>query len=116
MLIDQFTAFVESTLMFASHGDQIGLVKLVQGHRNSTADGNYIPTKGEGRKSIKLRLNEVVLQVIRTARAVRICRYARILVLLVLVLKGKQRRIFSFIIIIIFFFVVHVYTHTRHII
>lgn len=49
--------------MFASHGDQIGLAKLVQGHRNSTADGNYIPTKGEGRKSIKLRANEIVLQV-----------------------------------------------------
>ncbi|KAG7011090.1 hypothetical protein SDJN02_27888, partial [Cucurbita argyrosperma subsp. argyrosperma] len=58
-----FSTPLESTLMFASHGDQIGLVKLVQGHRNSTADGNYIPTKGEGRKSIKLRLNEVVLQV-----------------------------------------------------
>lgn len=39
------------------------MAKLVQGHRNSTADGNYIPTKGEGRKSIKLRVNEIVLQV-----------------------------------------------------
>ncbi|XP_008457818.2 uncharacterized protein LOC103497411 [Cucumis melo] len=58
-----FPTPLESTLMFASHGDQIGLAKLVQGHRNSTADGNYVPTKGEGRKSIKLRVNEIVLQV-----------------------------------------------------
>lgn len=58
-----FSTPLESTIMFVSHGDQIGLAKLVQGHRNSTADGNYIPTKGEGRKSIKLRVNEIVLQV-----------------------------------------------------
>lgn len=55
---------IESTLMFASHGDQIGLAKLVQGYRLSTSDGHYISTKAEGRKSIKLKPNEIVLQVI----------------------------------------------------
>ena len=55
---------VESSLIFASHGNQIGLVKLVQGYRLSTADGSYLSTKGEGKKSIKLKINETVLQVI----------------------------------------------------
>lgn len=55
---------VESTLMFASHGDQIGLAKLVQGSR-STSNGHYISTKAEGNKSIKLKVNEIVLQVIK---------------------------------------------------
>ena len=64
--------------MFASHGDQIGLAKLVQGHRNSTADGNYVPTKGEGRKSIKLKVNEIVLQVSRaTKMSKNFCYYVR---------------------------------------
>lgn len=55
--------FVESTLVFASHGDQIGLAKLVQNYRLSNADGHYISTKAEGRKFIKLKVNEIVLQV-----------------------------------------------------
>lgn len=50
--------------MFASHGDQIGLAKLVQGYRLSNAGGHYIATTNEGRKSIKLKLNEIVLQVL----------------------------------------------------
>ncbi|XP_020216211.1 uncharacterized protein LOC109799955 isoform X2 [Cajanus cajan] len=56
---------LDSTLMFASHGNQIGLVKLIQGYRLSTSSskGHYISTKGEGKKSIKLRRNEIVLQV-----------------------------------------------------
>ena len=54
---------LESTMMFATHGDQIGLAKLVQGYRVSNANGHYIPTQGEGRKSIKLKINEIVLQV-----------------------------------------------------
>jgi len=60
---------VDSTLMFASHGTQIGLVKLVQGYRlststsTSTSNGHYITTKGEGKKSLKLKINEIVLQV-----------------------------------------------------
>lgn len=55
---------LESTMLFASHGDQIGLAKLVQGYRLSNSDGHYISTKGEGRKAIKLKVNEIVLQVI----------------------------------------------------
>ncbi|PQQ18174.1 uncharacterized protein Pyn_35991 [Prunus yedoensis var. nudiflora] len=58
-----FSTPIESTLMFASHGSQIGLAKLVQGYRLSNADGHYIATKSEGKKSIKLKLNEIVLQV-----------------------------------------------------
>lgn len=54
---------VESSLLFASHGNQIGLVKLVQGYRLLTSDGHYLSTKSEGKKSIKLKLNETVLQV-----------------------------------------------------
>lgn len=50
-------------MMFASHGDQIGLAKLVQGYRLSAADGHYISTKAEGKKSVKLKVNEIVLQV-----------------------------------------------------
>ncbi|KAJ8769428.1 hypothetical protein K2173_002918 [Erythroxylum novogranatense] len=53
----------ESTLMFASDGKQISLAKLIQGYRLSTSDGHYISTKAEGRKSIKLKMNEIVLQV-----------------------------------------------------
>ncbi|RYQ80560.1 hypothetical protein Ahy_Scaffold1g106888 isoform A [Arachis hypogaea] len=62
-----FSTPLDSTLMFATHGNQIGLVKLIQGYRlstsNSTSDGHYISTKGEGKKSIKLRRHEIVLQV-----------------------------------------------------
>ncbi|CAN6563001.1 unnamed protein product [Malus baccata var. baccata] len=58
-----FSTPIESTLMFASHGSQIGLAKLIQGYRLSNSGGHYIATKGEGKKSIKLKLNEIVLQV-----------------------------------------------------
>ncbi|CAL5324679.1 uncharacterized protein LOC114259683 [Camellia sinensis] len=58
-----FSTPIESTMMFASHGDQIGLAKLGQGYRLSNSDGHYISTKGEGKKSIKLKVNEIVLQV-----------------------------------------------------
>ncbi|KAE9466877.1 hypothetical protein C3L33_01227, partial [Rhododendron williamsianum] len=58
-----FSTPIESTMLFASHGDQIGLAKLVQGYRLSNSDGHYISTKGEGRKAIKLKVNEIVLQV-----------------------------------------------------
>ncbi|TQD81479.1 hypothetical protein C1H46_032972 [Malus baccata] len=57
-----FSTPIESTLMFASHGSQIGLAKLIQGYRLSNSGGHYIATKGEGKKSIKLKLNEIVLQ------------------------------------------------------
>lgn len=58
------SSFAESTLLIASHGDQIALGKLILGYRLPSTDGHYISTKAEGRKSIKLKVNEVVLQVI----------------------------------------------------
>ncbi|XP_027345308.1 uncharacterized protein LOC113857521 isoform X2 [Abrus precatorius] len=60
-----FSTPLDSTLMFASYGNQIGLVKLIQGYRlsTSTANGHYISTNSEGKKSIKLKRNEIVLQV-----------------------------------------------------
>lgn len=59
-----FPVIVESTLMFACDGDQIGMAKLVQGYRLSARAGHYIQTKSEGKKSIKLKVTEVVLKVI----------------------------------------------------
>ncbi|XP_047964874.1 uncharacterized protein LOC125209315 [Salvia hispanica] len=58
-----FSTPLESTLLIASHGDQIALAKLIVGYRLPSTDGHYISTKAEGRKSIKLKVNEVVLQV-----------------------------------------------------
>ncbi|KAK4416219.1 hypothetical protein Salat_2447400 [Sesamum alatum] len=58
-----FSTPLESTVMFASHGDQIGLGKLILGYRLPSADGHYISTKAEGRKFIRLKVNETVLQV-----------------------------------------------------
>lgn len=58
-----FSTPLESTMLFASSGDQISLAKLFQGYRLSTNNGHYISTKSEGKKSIKLKVNEVVLQV-----------------------------------------------------
>lgn len=56
---------LESSLIFASHGNQIGLVKLVQGYRLSTTDGHNLSTKGETKRSIKLKMKETALQVIQ---------------------------------------------------
>lgn len=58
------SSFVESTLLFASHGDQIALGKFILGYRLPSTDGHYISTKAEGRKFVKLKVNETVLQVI----------------------------------------------------
>ncbi|CAI8588827.1 unnamed protein product [Vicia faba] len=62
-----FSNPLDSTLMFASHGNQIGLVKLVEGYRlltsTSTSNGQYISSNSEGKKSLKLKINEIVLQV-----------------------------------------------------
>ncbi|XP_068641755.1 uncharacterized protein [Aristolochia californica] len=58
-----FSSPLESTILYACHGNHIGLVKLVQGYRLSTEDGQNLSTKTEGKKSIKLKVNEVVLQV-----------------------------------------------------
>ncbi|KAJ7952887.1 Transducin/WD40 repeat-like superfamily protein [Quillaja saponaria] len=61
-----FSTPIESTLLFASHGNQIGLAKLVQGYRlstSTTASGHYVSTESDGKKIIKLKINEIVLQV-----------------------------------------------------
>ncbi|GAB4847006.1 hypothetical protein Ancab_026018 [Ancistrocladus abbreviatus] len=68
VLLTSFLSTAESTVMFASHGVQIGLAKLVHRYRLSTSDGHagghYIPTTTtEGRKSIKLKAKEIALQV-----------------------------------------------------
>ncbi|KAA3461298.1 COMPASS component SWD1 [Gossypium australe] len=58
-----FSTPIESTLMFAYNGKQIGLAKLVQGYILPSSDGHYISTKTEGKKFIRLKANEIVLQV-----------------------------------------------------
>ncbi|KAH6825477.1 Transducin/WD40 repeat-like superfamily protein [Perilla frutescens var. hirtella] len=58
-----FSTPLESTLLFASHGDQIALGKLIVGYRLPSTDGHYISTKAEGRKFVKLKVNETVFQV-----------------------------------------------------
>ncbi|XP_042494369.1 uncharacterized protein LOC122073801 [Macadamia integrifolia] len=58
-----FSAPIESTVMYATNGSHIGLTKLIQGYRLSTGDGQHVTTKTEGKKSIKLKANEIVLQV-----------------------------------------------------
>lgn len=55
---------VESTILYAISGKHIGLVKLLQDYRLSTDDGQYISTKTDGKKFIKLKANETVLQVL----------------------------------------------------
>ncbi|CDY17791.1 BnaC08g21990D [Brassica napus] len=57
-----FSTPIESTLMFACNGTQLGLAKLFQGYRLSATDGHYISTQGEGRKSIRLKKHEIALQ------------------------------------------------------
>lgn len=63
-ILIQSSSFVESTLLFASHGDQIAFGKIILGYRLPSTDGHYISTKAEGRKFVKLKVNETVLQVI----------------------------------------------------
>ncbi|KAJ0968158.1 hypothetical protein J5N97_025075 [Dioscorea zingiberensis] len=58
-----FSSPLESTILYAVSGKHIGLAKLVQGYRLSGDDGQYISTKTEGKKFIKLKPNENVLQV-----------------------------------------------------
>lgn len=55
--------FAESTILYAISGDFIGLANLLQPYHLSNDGGQYIPTKAEGIKSIKLKPNETVLQV-----------------------------------------------------
>ncbi|KAF0912954.1 hypothetical protein E2562_019765 [Oryza meyeriana var. granulata] len=58
-----FSAPLESTMLYAISGKHIGLAKLLQGYGLSTDNGLSITTKTEGKKFIKLKPNESVLQV-----------------------------------------------------
>lgn len=58
-----FSSPLESTILYVISGKHIGLAKLLQGYRLSSDDGQYISTKTEGKKCIKLKANEIVLQV-----------------------------------------------------
>lgn len=65
-----FSVPLDSTIMYASHGSHIGTTKLIQGYRLSVDDGQQrMPeTEGpmpetKGKKTVKLKLNEIVLQV-----------------------------------------------------
>ncbi|KAF7148753.1 hypothetical protein RHSIM_Rhsim03G0142800 [Rhododendron simsii] len=52
---------INYSVCFSWGPDWPGL-KLVHGYRLSNSDGHYISTKDEGRKAIKLKVNEIVLQ------------------------------------------------------
>ncbi|KAL5201044.1 hypothetical protein ABZP36_035398 [Zizania latifolia] len=58
-----FSAPLESTLLYVITGKHIGLAQLLQGYRLSTDNGLSITTKTDGKKFIKLKPNESVLQV-----------------------------------------------------
>ncbi|KAF8673894.1 hypothetical protein HU200_048341 [Digitaria exilis] len=58
-----FSSPLESTLLYVISGKHIGLAKLLQGYRLSTDNGLSITTKTDGKKFIKLKPNENVLQV-----------------------------------------------------
>ncbi|XP_066362171.1 uncharacterized protein [Miscanthus floridulus] len=57
-----FSSPLESTLLYVISGKHIGLAKLLQGYRLSTDNGLSITTKTDGKKFIKLKPNETVLQ------------------------------------------------------
>ncbi|KAF7114023.1 hypothetical protein RHSIM_RhsimUnG0101300 [Rhododendron simsii] len=57
----QFFFEMEVDRIFSTPIDWPGL-KLVKGYHLSNSDGHYITTKDEGRKAIKLKVNEIVLQ------------------------------------------------------
>ncbi|XP_064984198.1 uncharacterized protein LOC135624480 [Musa acuminata AAA Group] len=58
-----FSSPLESTILYSISGKHIALAKLLQGYRLSTDDGQYISTKTDGKKFIKLKPNETVIQV-----------------------------------------------------
>nr|CAB3494008.1 unnamed protein product [Digitaria exilis] len=61
-----FSSPLESTLLYVISGKHIGLAKLLQGYRLSTDNGLSITTKTDGKKFIKLKPNENVLQHLTT--------------------------------------------------
>lgn len=54
----------ESTILYAINGNHISFAKLIQGYHHSDDGGQYISTKTDGKKSIKLKLNEIAHQVL----------------------------------------------------
>uniref|UniRef100_A0ACD5XRH5 Uncharacterized protein n=1 Tax=Avena sativa TaxID=4498 RepID=A0ACD5XRH5_AVESA len=58
-----FSSPLESSLLYVISGKHIGLAKLLNGNRLSTDNGLSITTKTDGKKFIKLKPNETVLQV-----------------------------------------------------
>ncbi|OEL35932.1 hypothetical protein BAE44_0003049 [Dichanthelium oligosanthes] len=61
-----FSSPLESTLLYVISGKHMGLAKLLQGYRLSTDNGLSITTKTDGKKFIKLKPNETVLQHLTT--------------------------------------------------
>jgi hypothetical protein len=64
MLLTDVLLILESSLLYVISGKHIGLAKLLNGYRLSTDNGLSITTKTDGKKFIKLKPNETVLQVI----------------------------------------------------
>ncbi|KAF6150785.1 hypothetical protein GIB67_020868 [Kingdonia uniflora] len=58
-----FSSPLESAIMYASNGSHIGLTKLIQGYRLSVDEGQDVSTETKGKKSIRLKVNEIVLQI-----------------------------------------------------
>ncbi|XP_020584805.1 uncharacterized protein LOC110027638 isoform X2 [Phalaenopsis equestris] len=62
--VDRIFSFpLESTILYSISGDHVGLAKLLQSYRLSTDDGRNISTRTEGKKFIKLKRDEHVIQV-----------------------------------------------------
>ncbi|KAK8685899.1 hypothetical protein V6N13_124931 [Hibiscus sabdariffa] len=80
-----FSTPIESTLMFACNGKQIGLAKLIQGSRLPNSDGHYTSTKTEGKKNVRSLLWVGPALLFSTATAVCILGW-----------DGKVRNIQSF--------------------
>ncbi|KAF6155820.1 hypothetical protein GIB67_039151 [Kingdonia uniflora] len=58
-----FSSPLESAILYASNGSHIGLTKLIQGYRLSVDEGQDVSTETKGKKSIRLKVNEIVLQI-----------------------------------------------------
>lgn len=64
LLLTNALLLAESSLLYMISGKHIGLAKLLTGYRLSTDNGLSITTKTDGKKFIKLKPNETVLQVL----------------------------------------------------
>ncbi|KAM0850692.1 hypothetical protein ACQ4PT_052910 [Festuca glaucescens] len=77
-----FSSPLESSLLYVISGKHIGLAKLLNGYRLSTDNGLSITTKTDGKKFIKLKPNETVLQVMRCNYAIKALRFSAALSIL----------------------------------